>query len=129
MYLRSYVFHLRARNLSPRTIKATEEFLRPFLKTHDPLTVTKRDIEIWLGDLSERCKPSTVWTSWRHLRGFFKWLHAEGDISVDPVVSVSKPIVPPLEIPVLTKVQIRSLLATCNGKDTDSRRDHWLRSP
>jgi site-specific recombinase XerD len=123
MYLRSYVFHLRARNLSPRTIKATEEFLRPFLKTHDPLAVTKRDIEVWLGDLSERCKPSTVWTSWRHLRGFFKWLHAEGDISVDPVFSVSKPIVPPSEIPVLTKVQIRSLLATCNGKDADSRRD------
>jgi site-specific recombinase XerD len=84
MYLRSYVFHLRARNLSPRTIKATEEYLRPFLKTHDPLAVTKRDIEVWLGDLSERCKPSTVWTSWRHLRGFFKWLHAEGDISVTP---------------------------------------------
>ena len=50
MYLRSYIFHLRARNLSPRTIKATEEYLRPFLKTHDPLAVTKRDIEVWLGD-------------------------------------------------------------------------------
>jgi len=30
--------------------------------------------------MSERCKPSTVWTAWRHLKGFFKWLHAEGDI-------------------------------------------------
>jgi len=27
MYLRSYVFHLRARNLSPRSIKATEEYV------------------------------------------------------------------------------------------------------
>ena len=37
MHLRSYLFHLRARNLSPQTIKATEEYLRLFLKQHDPL--------------------------------------------------------------------------------------------
>lgn len=49
MFLRSYVFHLRARNLSPRTIKATEEYLRPFLALHDPLNVSKRDIEVYLG--------------------------------------------------------------------------------
>jgi site-specific recombinase XerD len=76
--------------------------------------------------MSERCKPSTVWTSWRHLKGFFKWLYTEGDISIDPMIGVTKPIVPPSEIPVLTKDQVRALLATCCGKDADSRRDHAL---
>jgi site-specific recombinase XerC len=73
--------------------------------------------------MSQRCKPSTVWTSWRHLKGFFKWLHAEGDISIDPMIGVTKPIVPPSEIPVLTSHQVRALLATCCSKDAESRRD------
>jgi integrase/recombinase XerC len=126
MILRAYIFHLRARNLSPATVKATEEYVRPFIALHNPLTATRRDIETYLGDMSERCKPSTVWTAWRHLKGFFKWLHAEGDISVDPMIGVTKPIVPPSEIAVLTSPQVRALLATCCGKDADSRRDHAL---
>ncbi len=126
MILRAYLFHLRARNLSPRTIKATEEYLRVFLAHHDPLTTTRRDIEVWLGEMSERCKPSTVWTSWRHLKGFFTWLHTEGDISINPMCGVTKPIVPPSEIPVLSSLQVKALLATCAGKDAESRRDHAL---
>ncbi len=126
MILRAYLFHLRARNLSPRTIKATEEYLRVFLQHHDPLTATRRDIEVWLGEMSERCKPSTVWTSWRHLKGFFTWLHIEGDIANNPMCGVTKPIVPPSEIPVLSPRQVKALIATCSNKDAESRRDHAL---
>lgn len=123
MHLRSYLFHLRARNLSPQTIKATEEYLRLFLKQHDPLIVTKRDIELYLGELAERCKPSTVWTAWRHLKGFFKWLDAEGDITSNPMETVSKPTVPPTEIAVLTADEVRGLLESCKGNKPDDRRD------
>ena len=42
MILRAYIFHLRARNLSPATVKATGEYLRPFIALHDPLTTTRR---------------------------------------------------------------------------------------
>ena len=49
MLLRAYLAHLRARNLSPKTIKATEEYLRLFLHRHDPLTASKRDLETYLG--------------------------------------------------------------------------------
>jgi len=126
MLLQSYLFHLQARNLSPRTLKATEEYLRPFLLHHDPLTTSKRDVEHWLAELSRRCKPSTVWTAWRHLRGLFRWLHAEGDIDIDPTNGIPKPLVPPADIRVLTMQQIGSLLATCNGKDRTSRRDYAL---
>jgi integrase/recombinase XerC len=128
MFLRSYVFHLRARNLSPRTIKATEEYLRPFLALHDPLNVSKRDIEVYLGEMTERCKPSSVWTAWRHLRGFFVWLQAEGDIAYNPMEGVAKPIVPPTEITVLSPAEVRRLLATCKGRSSVDRRDLALLS-
>jgi integrase/recombinase XerC len=123
MFLRSYVFHLRARNLSPRTIKATEEYLRPFLACHDPLTVSKRDIEMYLGGMTERCKPSTVWTAWRHLRGFFAWLLQEGDIPSNPMDGITKPIVPPTEVTVLSPAEVRRLLTTCKGRSQMDRRD------
>ena len=79
MVLRAYLFHLRSRNLSPRTIKATEEYLRLFFAACDPLTADKRTIENYLAELSERCKPATVATAWRHIRGLYKWLEAEGN--------------------------------------------------
>lgn len=126
MLLNTYRFHLRARNLSPRTIKATEEYLRPFLAVCDPLSVTKRDCEAYLAALSERCTPSTVWTAWRHLSGFFRWLHAEGDIDANPMVDVPKPVVPPVEIPMPTREQALALLRSCDGRDATSRRDYAL---
>ena len=126
MFLRSYAFHLRARNLSPRTIKATEEYLRPFLACHDPLAVSKRDIEMYLGGMTERCTPSTVWTAWRHLRGFFAWLLAEGDIPSNPMDGITKPIVPPTEVTVLSPAEVRRLLMTCKGRSQMDRRDFAL---
>lgn len=59
MLLQTFTFHLRARNLSPRTITATEDYLRPFLALHDPLAVTRRDVEDYLGAMSQRCRPDT----------------------------------------------------------------------
>jgi len=123
MVLQSYIFHLRARNLSPRTIKVTEEYLRLFIAQHDPFSATRRDIEAYLGSMSQRCKPSTVWTAWRHLKSFFTWLHSEGDIEINPIEGVTKPIVPPSEIQVLNQKEIQALLSSCRGKDSQSRRD------
>jgi len=63
MIVASYLFHLRARNLSAHTIKATKDYLTPFVACNDPLTATKRDIEQYLIEISARCKPSTVLTA------------------------------------------------------------------
>jgi integrase/recombinase XerC len=126
MLLKTYLFHLKARNLSPRTIKATGEYLRPFLAVHDPLSASPRVLESYLADLAERCQPSTVQTAWRHLKGFYTWLHREGDINENPMTRVSKPVVPPVEIPIPTADDLRRLLAACSGKDHSSRRDFAL---
>ena len=126
MILQTFTFHLRARNLSPRTITATQDYLRPFLVRHDPYTTTRRDIENYLGELAGRCRPATVFTAWRHLRNFFNWLETEGDIQVNPMTHIPKPIVPPVEIPMPTIEELRTLLAACKGRDAVSRRDYAL---
>jgi hypothetical protein len=50
MLLNSYLFHLKARNLSPRTVKAASEYISLFIRVCDPLTATKRDIEVFLSN-------------------------------------------------------------------------------
>ncbi len=126
MFLKTYIFHLRARNLSPRTITATKDYVRPFLAVHDPLAVSKADCEKYLASLAERCQPSTVWTAWRHLSGFFRWLYSEGDIPLNPMIDIPRPVVPPVEIPIPTREQVAALLKSCQGRDLMSRRDYAL---
>ena len=48
MFLQGFNFHLRARNLAPSTIAASADYLGRFLDGHDPLTVTRSDIENYL---------------------------------------------------------------------------------
>jgi integrase len=121
--LRSYLFHLKTRNLSPSTIKAAESFLSPFVRSHNPLTATRHDIELFLTDLFDRCRPSTVWTYWRHLKGFYKFLETEGDIENNPMKYVARPIIPPTEVRVLNPEEVRNLLRSCSGRNKDDRRD------
>ena len=125
MPLSSYLFNLKTRNLSPATIQAAEGFLRPFVRVHDPLVATRHDIEHFLADLFDRCRPSTVWTYWRHLKGFYKFLEAEGDIEVNPMTHVARPMIPPTEVRVLNNDEISKLLATCvgRGRGREDKRD------
>ncbi len=102
------------------------EYLRPFLASIDPLEASKSDVEAYLGRLATTCAPSTVWTAWRHLKGFYSWLEAEGDIEVSPMARVPKPIVPPTEVTVLTKAQVGQLLKVVDGVDAESRRDRAI---
>jgi len=126
MYLEGFQFHQRARNLSTSTMRVAKEVLTPFLQRHDPVTATKNQIRMYLAELQARCKPATVWTAWRHLRAFYKWLEAEGDIQVNPMTDIPKPVVPPTEVAVLTAEQVRLLLSTCKGSSTVDRRDRAL---
>lgn len=126
MIVESFKFHLRARNMSPTTIKAAEDYLRPFLATCDPLKVAQRDVEAYLADMTTRCTPATVFTAWRHLRTFYRWLYAEGDITTDPTQRIPKPIVPPTEVPIPTIDEIKELLKCCYGHSRTARRDYAL---
>ena len=117
---------MRARNLAPRTIEAAGDYLKPFLALHDPFKTTRVDIEQYLAAMFERCRPSTVWTAWRHLRSFFGWLEKEGDIETNPMTGITKPIVPETEIPCLTNDDVKKLFATCAGTSKMLKRDRAI---
>jgi site-specific recombinase XerD len=126
MLLDGYLFYLKARNLSPRTIKATREYLSPFVRLHDPLSASRSDIEGYLADMFDRCKPATVWTAWRHLKGLFGWLHDERDIEDNPMERIPRPIVPPVEIRVLRPAAVRALPDASTGRTATDRRDRAI---
>ena len=115
--------NLRSRNLSPATIKAAREYLAPFTREFDPLEVTTQEIRTYLGNLGMRCTPSTVWTAHRHLKGLFAWLKDEGDIQINPMDRVPKPIVPVTHVDVLEPIEVERLLRTCDGSGFAQRRD------
>jgi integrase len=124
--LNGYLMNLRSRNLSPATIKAAKEYLSPFVRQVNPLVANAQDIRTYLGDLGTRCKPSTVWTAHRHLKGLFAWLKEEGDIEVNPMERIPKPVVPVTHVAVLKPRDVERLLQTCDGPEVVQRRDKAL---
>jgi site-specific recombinase XerD len=102
MLLQSYLFHLKARKLSPRSVKAARQYLSQFLRFFDPLTSSKPDLEGFLTTRVVTCRPTAVLTLRRYLRDFFERLTTEGVTGSNPMSSILKPIVPSIEIKVLT---------------------------
>ena len=126
MFLQGFILHMRARNLSPTTIKSATGYVGRFLRGRDATTVTRSDIESYLSDHYETCKPSSVWTIWRHLNAFYKWLEAEGDIAVNPMHGVPKPVVQASEVKVLSVIEVRRLLDTCTTTSHGDKRDNAI---
>ena len=76
----SFVLHLRAKNLSERTVQSYTEAatqLARFLKDSGRRTgidhIERGDIEAFIADILERHKPSTAANRFRSLQQFFKW--------------------------------------------------------
>lgn len=121
---------LRARNRSPKTIKAYTEAARllgEFLtQEHLPTSVEeirRRDIEAFIADQLERWTPSTAATRFRNLQQFFKWLLEEDEIATTPMVNMSAPTVPEAPVPVVAFEDVQALLAATDGRSFEGRRD------
>lgn len=91
-------FHQKARYLSPANIRVTRVSLSQFLAEHAPTVASKQDAQRYLSAMAARCRPATVWTARRRLVAFFKWLQEEGDIAVNPMHGIPRPIVPPIKV-------------------------------
>ncbi len=121
---------LRARNRSPKTIKAYTEAARllgEFLGERDlPADVARigrRDIEAFIADQLERWTPSTAATRFRNLQQFFKWLVEEDEIATSPMTNMSAPTVPEEPVPVVASTDVQALLAASDGRSFEGRRD------
>src|SRR5688500_15240864 len=79
---------LRARNRSPKTIKAytdSARLLATFLTERGmptaPTAVAREHVEAFISDQLDRHSASTAATRYRCLQQFFKWLLDEGEIT------------------------------------------------
>ncbi len=128
--LPGWKLHLRARNLSPRTIKGYIEGAQrfaAFLSAEglplDVQAIERRHVEAWEADLLDTHKPSTAANRHKALTQYFKWLADEREIEHSPMLGMRVPRVPESPVPLLTDRQVSLLLDACKGSDFLARRD------
>lgn len=132
--LASFIRHLRAENLSPKTEQTYSESvtqLAAFLEAQGmPLEVThitREHAESFISHLLETRKPATANNRYRGLQSFFKWLVDEGELKSNPMERMKPPRVPEAPPDVLREDQLKALLATCDrGNTFEDRRDAAL---
>ena len=131
--IRSFSRSLRAENVSPKTIETYLESvgqLADFLAAQgmpvDVADIRREHVEAFIEDLLSRFKPSTANNRYRGLQRFFKWLVEEGEIREErsPMAHTRPPMIPESLPPVLSELDLRALLATCErGQGFEDRRD------
>jgi len=128
--LPSWQRHLRAANLSPRTITAylsTGESLVRFLRAAGMPTAATRirreHLETFIEAQLARFRPSTAATRYRDLKQLFRWLLDEGEIDRNPMERMRPPKLDERPVPVIPDNTIRQLLASCSGRSFEDRRD------
>jgi site-specific recombinase XerD len=126
----SFRRHLRASNLSPRTVTTyTEacEGLRRFLIERGMPTrcaaIRREHLEAYIEELLARWKPATANNRYRALQQFFRFLVEEGEIAESPMARMRPPKVPESPPPILSDDELRALLAACEGTGYEERRD------
>src|SRR3712207_6340526 len=89
----------------------------------DPRKITRADLPAFFAAMSETWKPATCALNFRALQQFFGWLVREEEIDHSPMDRMRPPSVPEQPVPVLTEEQLRALLASCDGRMFNNRRD------
>jgi site-specific recombinase XerD len=126
----SFGRHLRARNLSPKTVEiyvGASNTLATWLTSETDVQswdeVRKAHLEEWVGELLVTRSAGHASNQYRAVQQLFKWLTTEEEISSNPMATMSPPKVEEKLIPVLADDQLRALFATCKGRDFVDRRD------
>ncbi|MDP8957200.1 MAG: phage integrase N-terminal SAM-like domain-containing protein, partial [Actinomycetota bacterium] len=113
----SFVRHLRASNLSPRTIETYLEGCRGFSRflasqgmPSDVAAIRREHVEAFIEELLLRWRPATAKNRYGALMAFFNFLTEEGEIVQSPMARMRPPKVPEIPAPVLKEDQLRELL-------------------
>ena len=120
-----------ARRLSPRTIDFYRDELSYFAAWLLPQPVTRMDqltpdlIRQYLIHLGATRNPGGVHAAWRTLKAWLNWyaIELDDDTYRSPIRKVSPPKISSEPLPGITTAHIRSLLAVCNPKEPNGRRD------
>jgi site-specific recombinase XerD len=128
----SWLRNLRARNLSPKTIRAYGEAVGLFdaflVERGMPRVVAniaREHCEAFIEDQLVRWQPATAVARYSPLRGFFDWLVEEGEIASSPMARMKKPKVPTRIVEIPSPAEIKAVLDTC-ARDYEGRRDEAI---
>ena len=117
----SFGRHLRAGNLSVKTLEAYTESTRRFARflavqgmPQEVANIRREHVEAFIADLLDRWKAATANNRFRGLQTFFKWLAEEGEAKESPMARMKPPTVPLGPPDVLREEQLKALLATCD---------------
>jgi site-specific recombinase XerD len=130
---RSFLRHLRAEGRSPATLRLYGQavtFYSRWLEdqgrdaTLDELN--RPAIREWLAELSDQREPGTVKVRYRGLHRFCSWLVEEGELTSNPMSTLSPPTLKMKPVPVITDDELAALLKACAGKEFADRRDEAL---
>jgi site-specific recombinase XerD len=126
----SWARSLRATNRSPKTLTtyvgAANQliaFLAAAGMPTDAAKVRREHVEAFIEDVLSRCRPATASNRYRALARFFAYLLEEGEVTESPMARMKPPHVPDEPVPVLGDDELRRLLAACEGKGFEERRD------
>lgn len=124
---------LRAKNRSPKTIRAYTEAVRLFAdflvaqgRPTDPAAVERADVEAFITDQLERWTPSTAATRYRCLQQFWKFLTEAEVIDTSPMAKMAPPSIGEQPVPIFTDDELVRLLKVTEGKGFEARRDHAI---
>lgn len=130
---RSFLRHLRAEGRSTSTLRLYGQSVTYFSawlvaqgRDADLDELSRPAIREWLAQLSETREPGTVRTRYRGLRRFCGWLVDEGELTKNPVETLSPPGITMKPVPVIDDAQLIALLEACAGRDFRDRRDEAL---
>ena len=131
--LPSWPRHLRAANLSERTVQSYTEaawqlhlFLREAGMPTRATAIRREHVEAFVEEQLRRYAPATAASRYRSLQQLFRWLLDEGDVDRSPMERMRPPKVPEQPVPVLSAEQLQALLSGCSGRGFAKRRDAAL---
>ncbi len=134
----SFRRHLRAGNLSERTVQTYTESAERFARflgdqgmPTNVAAIRREHIEHFIkfvldhgGRNGVPAKPATANNRYRGVQSFFRWLEDEGEITDNPMAKTRPPRVPDDPPAVLREADLKALIATCEtGQSFEERRD------
>ena len=85
--------------------------------------IRREHVETFILDQVERYAPTTANQRYRSLAQLFRYLVEEGEISSSPMAKMKPPTVPETRVAVINTEDLRKLLAVCDGRTFEARRD------
>jgi site-specific recombinase XerD len=129
----SWRISLQARNLSGRTLRTYTESLDSFtsfaLANGMPTQaspIIREHVDAWLADLASKFTPATVRNRYTGAKQFFLWATEEGEVPESPMQRMKPPMLPEVEIPILSPEQVQAVLVACKGNGFEERRDYAI---